>query len=116
LNIELLTDVIEKLITIMSPFAPHFAEELWEIIGNEGSVYLMDWPKYDEDALIKDEIEIVVQVNGKVKERLVVSTDITKEDLEKAALNDEKIVKLIDGKKIVKVIVVPSKLVNIVIK
>ena len=116
LNMELLTDVIEKLITIMSPFAPHFAEELWEISGNEGSVYLMNWPKYDEDALVKDEIEIVVQVNGKVKERLTVSTDITKEDLEKTALNDEKIVKLIEGKKVLKVIVVPSKLVNIVIK
>ena len=116
LNIELLTDVIEKLITIISPFAPHFAEELWEAIGNEGSVYLMDWPKYDSSALVQDEVEIVVQINGKVKDRLVVDANITKEELEKVALNDEKVIKLIDGKKVVKVIVVPSKLVNIVIK
>ena len=116
LNMEFLTDVIEKLITIISPFAPHFAEELWEMTGNEGSVYLREWPKYDLAALVQDEIEIVVQINGKVKDRLLVSTDITREELEKLALSDEKVIKLIDGKKVVKVIVVPSKLVNIVIK
>ena len=74
------------------------------------------WPEYDEEAMVKDNIEIVVQINGKVKDKIEVSTDAKKEDIEKAAVSREKIVELLDGKNIVKVISVPGKLVNIVAK
>ncbi|MDR1774030.1 MAG: leucine--tRNA ligase [Clostridioides sp.] len=115
-NNAVLKECIETVVVILAPFAPHLGDELWEMIGNTESVFGISWPKYDEKALVRDEVEIVVQVNGKVRENLIVSTDISKDEMEKVALESEKVKTFINGKEIVKVIVVPKKLVNIVVK
>lgn len=115
-NSEILKESIKNLILLLAPFAPHITEELWEITGEKGSVYLQKWPEYNEDLASANQITLVVQVNGKVRERLLVSADSSKEEMEKIALNSEKIKKLIEGKEILKVIVVAGKLVNIVCK
>ncbi|UDN59552.1 leucine--tRNA ligase [Clostridioides sp. ES-S-0010-02] len=116
INEAVIKEGVQTIVTIISPFAPHLGEELWTMIGQEGSVFDIDWPKYDEKALVKDEIEVVVQVNGKVRGKLTVSSNISKEDMEKVALEDEKIKALVEDKTIVKVVAVPKKLVNIVVK
>ena len=101
---------------IFAPVLPHMAEEIYEGLGGEKSVHLLDWPKYD-DALAKTStITLVVQINGKVKDKIEVDSESSKEELEKTALASKKIQELTNGKQIVKVIVVPSKLVNIVVK
>lgn len=115
-NNALLREAIEKLILILAPYIPHTTEELWQAIGKEDSVHNNAWPKHDAKWTIKDEVEIVVQINGKIKEKLVVTLDMSKEEIEKLALENERIKSLIDGKNIVKVIVVPKKLVNIVVR
>ncbi|MCT4507434.1 MAG: leucine--tRNA ligase [Tepidibacter sp.] len=112
----ILKEGVEAIITIISPFTPHVGEQLWTMIGKEGSVSEISWPKYDETALVKDEIEVVIQINGKVRGKLNVSSNITREEMQEMALEDEKIKEFTDGKEIVKVIAVPKKLVNIVIK
>lgn len=116
LNENLVGDVITKLITMLSPFAPHITEELWMNIGKEYSVHKLQWPEFDEKALVQDEVEIVVQINGKVRDKIVVSTSISKDDLEKAALESDKIKAATEGKNVVKVIAIPGRLVNIVVK
>ncbi|MEJ8554278.1 leucine--tRNA ligase [Tepidibacter sp. Z1-5] len=112
----ILKEGIEAIITIISPFTPHVGEELWTIIGKEGSVSEIPWPEYDETALIKDEVEVVVQINGKVRGKLTLSSNVTREEMQEKALSDEKIKEFTNGKEIVKVIAVPKKLVNIVVK
>ena len=115
-NEVIIKDGIKTVVTILAPFTPHLGEELWQMIGNEGSVFDIQWPKYDEKALIKDEVEVVVQINGKLRGKLNLPSDISKEDMEKIAMEDEKIKALVEGKTIVKVVGVPKKLVNIVVK
>ena len=115
-NNYVIKEGIETIITILSPFAPHIGEELWQMIGKEGSIFDISWPKYDETALVKDEIEVVVQINGKVRGKLRISSNVSKEEMEKIATEDEKIKSLIEGKEIVKIVAVPKKLVNIVVK
>ncbi|AUG57196.1 leucine--tRNA ligase [Acetivibrio saccincola] len=107
---------IEKMILMLAPFIPHAAEELWCSIGKEGSVHDEKWPGYDESALVKDEIEIVVQINGKVRDKIVIPAGLDKKEMEEKALESEKIKMAIEGKNVVKVISVPGKLVNIVVK
>ncbi len=85
-------------------------------MGQKASLTTVAWPEYDEDALVKDEIEIVVQVNGKLKEKLMVESNLTKEQLEKIAMEHEKVQALLEGKTVVKVIAVPNRLLNIVVK
>lgn len=116
INEAVIKEGVQTIVTIIAPFAPHLGEELWTMIGKEGSVFDIDWPKYDEKALVKDEIEVVVQVNGKVRGKLTVNSNISKEEMEKVALEDEKIKGLVEGKTIVKVVAVPKKLVNVVVK
>ncbi len=116
INEAVIKEGIQTIVTIIAPFAPHLGEELWTMIGKDGSVFDIDWPKYDEKALVKDEIEVVVQVNGKVRGKLTVNSNISKEEMEKVALEDEKIKGLVEGKTIVKVVAVPKKLVNVVVK
>ena len=115
-NRGLYAKAVRELILILSPFTPHICEEMWEEIGEKESVATMSWPKFDEKALVKDEIEIVVQINGKVKEKLNVANNLGREELEKAALDNPKVQALTDGKTVVKVIAVPNKLINIVVK
>jgi len=108
-------DMYEKFLTILSPFAPHISEELWEKLEYKESIFLQEWPKYDE-VLIQDEmITLVVQVNGKVRDKLEVSADILEEEAREKALASEKVQKFIEGKEIRKVIFVKGRLVNIVI-
>ena len=107
---------IHNLLLVMAPFTPHVCEELWQQLGMEGSIHKMPWPTYDEAALVKDSIEIVVQLNGKIKDKIQVPTAISPKELEESALANEKIKILIAGMTVVKVIAVPGKLVNIVVK
>ncbi|OEF96253.1 leucine--tRNA ligase [Desulfuribacillus alkaliarsenatis] len=114
-NKAVFKEAIRNLVVMLAPFAPHITEELWEMIGQKESVHLVVWPEYDETALVLDEVEIVAQINGKVKTKLVVATSSTKEEIEQLAFADEKIKELIEGKQVRKVIVVPGKLINIVV-
>ncbi len=115
-NIGLLGKATRDLILMLSPFVPHICEEMWEHIGQKESVTTMRWPEYDKDALIKDDVEVVVQINGKVKEKLTVAAAADKQELEKIALENEKIKLLLNGKSVVKVVAVPGRLINIVVK
>lgn len=110
------TEYAEGFIKMLAPIAPHIAEELWSILGHEGTITYVEWPTYDESKLVDDEIEVVVQVNGKVRAKVKVAKDATKEDLEEAALADEKVQEQMEGKQLVKLIAIPGKLVNIVVK
>ncbi len=104
----------EGFVKLLAPVAPHIAEELWEKLGHTDTVSYVQWPTYDESKLVDNEIEVVLQVNGKVRSKLTVARDISKEDLEKVAMEDEKVQEFIEGKTVRKVIAVPGKLVNIV--
>lgn len=106
----------EGLVQLLAPIAPHMMEELWSKFGHDESISYAKWPTYDESKLVSDTVEIIVQVNGKLRDKLEVATDTDKAKLEELARNDEKVQKFIDGKNIVKVIVIPNKIVNIVVK
>lgn len=107
---------MEDFVKMLSPIAPHLGEELWEKLGHSESLAYAAWPTYDEAKLVEDEVEIVLQINGKNKEKLRIASDSTKEQMEEMAKNNEMIKELIEGKTIVKVIAVPGKLVNIVVR
>lgn len=115
-NEGLLMHAVHDLVLILSPFTPHVCEEMWEHLGEKEELYKMPWPKFDEKALVKDEIEIVVQVNGKVRDKMLVPKDIDRAGLEELARNSESAKEFTDGKEIVKIIAVPGRLVNIVCK
>jgi leucyl-tRNA synthetase len=106
---------METLTLLLSPFVPHFSEQLWAELGKAGGVYKESWPTYREDALEKDELLIVVQVNGKLRSRFSIGTDADDELIKETALANERIQSFIEGKTIRKVIVVKKKLVNIVV-
>lgn len=115
-NAGLLGKAVKDLILILSPFTPHICEEMWEHIGQKESLVNMAWPEYDEAALVKDEVEIVIQINGKLKDKIFAANNSDRAELEKAALERKNIQTLLEGKTVVKVVVVPNKLVNIVVK
>ena len=115
-NDGIIREGIETIITILAPFTPHIGEELWTMIGKEGSVFNISWPSYDESALVQDEVEVIVQVNGKLRAKVSMDANISREDMEKVAMEDAKVQAAIEGKDVVKVIAVPKKLVNIVVK
>ncbi len=106
---------IESAILLLSPIVPHFAEEVWQILGYADSIITQPWPVHRTDALVQDEVVIVVQVNGKLRSKFSVALNTDKASLEKSALADEKVQKYIQDKMLRKVIVVPNKLVNIVV-
>ena len=109
-------EYMEGFVKLLAPLVPHIAEELWTKLGHVGSIAYVKWPEYDESKLVESEVEIVVQINGKVRQHLTVAKDINKEDLEKQALADSHIAELLAGKNVIKVIAIPGKLVNIVVK
>ena len=109
-------EVLEKTILLIAPFAPHVADELWAYLGNKTFTFEEEWPKYDEELTKDHTFNLVIQVNGKVRDMVSAQIGISKDDAEKLALESEKAKKFIDGKEIVKVIVVPNKLVNVVVK
>ncbi|QHZ57337.1 leucine--tRNA ligase [Brevibacillus sp. NSP2.1] len=107
---------MEDFVKMLSPIAPHLGEELWEKLGHNDTIAYEPWPTYDESKLVEDEVEIVIQINGKNKEKMLIASDSTKEQIEELALGNELIKELIEGKTIVKIIAVPGKLVNIVVR
>lgn len=115
-NEKLYGAAVRNLIIMLAPFVPHVTEEMWEHLGFEGSVHQQSWPEYDESALVKDSVEIVVQINGKIREKINIPGDLSREEMEKIAMEDEKVKGLTEGKNVVKVIAVPGKLLNIVVK
>lgn len=115
-NDAVIKEAIEAVVVILAPFAPHLGEELWLMIGKEASVFDIAWPEYDKSAIQLDEVEIIVQVNGKVRNKINAPVGIDQEAMKDLALNDEKIKEFIENKDVVKVIAIPSKLVNIVVK
>jgi len=112
----LLSDVQHTLVLLLAPFAPFIASELWEVLGEKGNLLKAPWPKYDAALAKEDEVEIPVQINGKLRSRVVVPADSSEEFVKEKALADEKVRAAIAGKQIVKEIYVPGKLLNIVIR
>jgi leucyl-tRNA synthetase len=108
------TAAIEKFILILAPFAPHIAEELWERLGHTESLAYESWPEYDKELIKEKEIELAVQVMGKIKDRIVVSADADEDQIKQKALSCEKVIAAMAGKEPKKVIVIKSRLVNIV--
>jgi leucyl-tRNA synthetase len=109
-------EALRLLLPLLSPFAPHICEEIWSRLSFPGNASSQQWPTYDESLLIENEVELVVQVNGKVRDRLVVPKEASKDDVEQAARSSAKVVDATAGQTIVKIVVVPGKLVNIVAK
>ena len=109
-------EVLEKLTLLLGPFAPYLAQEIWEELGHDGPVFRETWPTYDPELAKEDLAEIVVQVNGKLRSHIHAPFGTPADDLKARALEDPKVRPFIDGKQIVKMIVVPDKLVNIVVR
>ena len=115
-NQALFGTAVRTVIVLMAPFVPHITEEIWQDLGYEGSVHEQSWPSYDEAALVKDEVEIVVQINGKNKEKINIPGEATREKMLKIAEDNETIKELTAGMNVVKVIAVPGRLINVVVK
>lgn len=115
-NVPLMNDAIEKLILILNPFVPHITEELWNDLGHEDRVYQQIWPEFDPAALELENVEIIVQVNGKLKDKMAFEKNAEKSAIEEAARASERVQDAIAGKSVVKTIVVPNKLINFVVK
>jgi leucyl-tRNA synthetase len=109
-------EAFEALIRMLVPFSPHVAEELWESFGHAESLSVASWPEFSAELAREEEIEVAVQVNGKLRSRLFVSAGVTEDDLRQAALADEKVMAATAGKDVAKVIIIPRKLVNVVVK
>lgn len=115
-NMPLLDRAIKSMILVLSPFTPHICEELWSELGEESRVFEAAWPEFDESALVLDEVEIIVQINGKLKDKLTMSKDASNEELEKAARSSDKVKEVVGELSIVKAVIIPGKLVNFVVK
>lgn len=109
-------EYVEGFVKLLNPIAPHMTEEIWSVLGHEETITYEAWPTYDESKLVSDTITIIAQVNGKLRARIEVSASITKEEMQDVAMNHENVQNFIAGKEIVKIIAVPGKLVNIVVK
>ena len=110
-----LREAVEILLHMLSPFAPHVSEELWEKIGNGDMICLRGWPGVDEEMARAEEILVVVQINGKLRSRITTSADATEEDIRSMALADPRVREYTEGKTLKKLVVVPKKLVSIVV-
>ncbi len=115
-NIKVFEDTITDLLRLLAPFAPHFAEEMWEQLGYKYSIFNQKWPVWDESALVKDMIELAVQINGVVRSRIEVSSSADDEEIKAVAFADDMVKSYTDGKEVKKVIIVKGRLVNIVVK
>ena len=109
-------ELLQLLVVLISPFAPHIAEELWERLGQEGSVFDAQWPTWNEDYLVENEVQMTVSFNGKARFQMTFAADADKQTIEKQTLDDDRTAKYTDGKQVVKVIVVPGKIINLVVK
>ena len=108
-------ECVEDLVKVLAPFAPHFTEELWEILGNKTTIFNTEFPKVNEKALIKDELELAVQINSRVKAKIVVPSGADKDEIQKIAMDSDEVKALLDGATVKKVIVIPHRLINFVI-
>ena len=115
-NVSLFQDTVFDLLRLLSPFAPHFAEEMWESMGKKDSVFNEKWPVWDEKAMVKDVVEIAIQVNGKVKGRMEIPTSSEQKEIEQLVMENGEIKGILEGKQIVKIIIIKNRLVNIVVK
>jgi len=115
-NISYFEGVVQDLLKLLAPFAPHFVEEMWSVLGYEYSVFNQKWPVWDENALVKDNVELAIQINGKVKGRIEVSSTATNKEIEDIVMADKDTRAMIEDKNVVKVIVIKDRLVNIVVK
>ena len=115
-NASLVKSITRDAVLLLAPFAPHMAEELWEMLGEEYSVFNQSWPTFDPEKLVRDEVEIAVQVNGKVRSRIVVRAEAGQDEVREAALADEKVAAAIEGKNVVKFVYIKGRLANIVVK
>jgi leucyl-tRNA synthetase len=107
---------LKTVLQLLSPFAPHICDEVWEAHGFEGICSVSPWPVYDEAKCKDAEVEIVIQINGKIKEKIMVPNGLSKEEFQKITMENEKVVALLEGKQVVKVIPVPGKLLNLVVR
>jgi leucyl-tRNA synthetase len=115
-NLNLLKEFSEDFVLMLSPIAPHISEELWKNFGKDDFIFKASWPKIDKDALKAEEITIAVQINGKLRTQITVDANLNEEEVKSYALEDDKVQKYISGKKIQKIIYVPKKIINIVVK
>ncbi len=116
INSAIISENLDMIVPLLSPLMPHLADEFWRLLGKSGSLYGTKWPEYDEAAIVDDEFTLVVQVNGKLKDRIVVSADATEETLKTLAVNSKHVTSVLnENRRIKKVILVPKKLVNVVI-
>jgi leucyl-tRNA synthetase len=109
-------EILEKLALMLAPFAPYLSQEIWDELGNEGPVFKQSWPVYDPELAQEDQAEIVLQVNGKVRSRILAPFGTAAAEIEALARSDEKVQPFLSGKQVVKVIAVPDKLVNLVVR
>ena len=116
INLPLFNKAVETLLTVLNPFTPHITEEMWSCLGHSDRLYNRPWPVFDEKALVKDEVEVIVQINGRLKDKILLPNNSSKEAAEEAARGLDKVKEAVEGKNIVKVIVVPNKIVNFVVK
>ena len=116
ISAQVMRQILETLALVLAPFAPYVSQEIWDELGRQGPVFRQAWPAFDPELAKEDEAEIVVQVNGKVRSRLFAPFGTAKEELETRALADEKVKGLVQGKQVVKVVAVPDKLVNVVVR
>ena len=107
---------VERLTQLVGPFAPHMAEDIWQMLGRKDSLFKSEWPSYDSDAIVEEQVTFVVQVNGKLRASMIIPLDTPEKKAKELALSDEKVKKSLQGKKVVKAIFVPNKLVNLVVK
>ena len=115
-NPLLIYEVSKKLLLLISPIAPFIAEELWSRMGEKGSIHRQAWPEFDPEIAKEELVTVIFQVNGKLRDKAEVGAGLPKEEIEKMAMNSEKIRKFIENREVIKIISVPGKLVNIVIK
>jgi len=116
LSSTVLAEALDKVVRLLAPFAPYLTQELWEELGRDGPVFKQPWPGYDPELAREEEAEVVIQVNGKVRGRISVAFGTPREELERRALQDDKIQNYLKGKQVVRIIIVPDRLVNVVVK
>ncbi|GKX67785.1 leucine--tRNA ligase [Inconstantimicrobium mannanitabidum] len=116
LNTAFLKEVVDDFLRLLAPFAPHFSEEQWSLLGNSYSIFNESWPTFNPSALVKDEVEIAVQINGKIRAKINVASNLSEDEIKVAALDDANVKAATEGKNIVKVIVIKGRLVNVVVK
>ncbi|MBN4080465.1 leucine--tRNA ligase [Beggiatoa alba] len=115
-GLAVMQECFEMIVLVLSPIVPHITHTLWQVLGHDENIVSHAWPQYDANALIQDEIQMIVQVNGKLRAKIRVPTGVSEQELEQRAVADDNVQRFIEGKKVVKVIVVPKRLVNIVVK